>query len=109
MPAVTCARPSMPSRCPHRRARPASLLHRGRQGRAARRTPRCPCTAGRHVPSSRELCVVANFVEVWLARQGHDHPVGINYLEKIQFPHLASIYGALLAGVDYILMGAGIP
>ena len=57
----------------------------------------------------RELCVVANFVEVWLAREGHDRPVGINYLEKIQIPHLPSIYGALLAGVDYILMGAGIP
>ncbi|WP_234800544.1 nitronate monooxygenase [Luteitalea pratensis] len=57
----------------------------------------------------QELCVVANFVEVWLAREGHDRPVGINYLEKIQIPHLPSIYGALLAGVDYILMGAGIP
>jgi nitronate monooxygenase len=56
-----------------------------------------------------ELCIAANFVEVWLARQGHDHPVGINYLEKIQLPHLPSIYGALLAGVGYILMGAGIP
>ena len=55
------------------------------------------------------LCVVANFVEVWLARQGHDNPVGINYLEKIQIPHLPSIYGAMLAGVEYILMGAGIP
>jgi nitronate monooxygenase len=60
-------------------------------------------------PDQRELCVVANFVEVWLARQGHGNAVGINYLEKIQIPHLASIYGALLAGVDYILMGAGIP
>jgi len=57
----------------------------------------------------RELCVVANFVEVWLARQGHTNPVGINYLEKIQIPHLPSIYGALLAGVSAILMGAGIP
>ena len=57
----------------------------------------------------RELCVVANFVEVWLAREGHARPVGINYLEKIQIPHLPSIYGALLAGVEYILMGAGIP
>jgi nitronate monooxygenase len=57
----------------------------------------------------QELLVVANFVEVWLAREGHDRPVGINYLEKIQIPHLPSIYGALLAGVDYILMGAGIP
>lgn len=55
------------------------------------------------------LCVVANFVEVWLARQGHDNPVGINYLEKIQIPHLPSIYGAMLAGVEYVLMGAGIP
>jgi len=57
----------------------------------------------------QELCVVANFVEVHLARQGHRNPVGINYLEKIQLPHLPSIYGAMLAGVDYVLMGAGIP
>ncbi|MGP6155965.1 MAG: nitronate monooxygenase [Vulcanimicrobiaceae bacterium] len=56
-----------------------------------------------------ELCIASNFVEISLAREGHDNPVGINYLEKIQFPHLPSIYGALLAGVGYILMGAGIP
>jgi nitronate monooxygenase len=56
-----------------------------------------------------ELFIVSNFVEVWLAREGHGNPVGINYLEKIQLPHLPSIYGAMLAGVDYILMGAGIP
>jgi nitronate monooxygenase len=56
-----------------------------------------------------ELCIVANFVEVILARDGHQNAVGINYLEKIQLPHLPSIYGAMLAGVDYILMGAGIP
>ncbi|HUY10686.1 MAG TPA: nitronate monooxygenase [Candidatus Dormibacteraeota bacterium] len=54
------------------------------------------------------LCMVANFVEVFLAREGHDNPVGINYLEKVQLPHLASIYGAMLAGVGAILMGAGI-
>ncbi|MFH1399896.1 MAG: nitronate monooxygenase [Nanoarchaeota archaeon] len=53
--------------------------------------------------------VLANYVEVWLAKEGHDRPVGINYLEKIQLPHLPSIYGAMLAGVDYVLMGAGIP
>lgn len=58
---------------------------------------------------SVELCIVANFVEVFLAHEGHDNPVGINYLEKIQLPHLPSIYGAMLAGVTYILMGAGIP
>jgi nitronate monooxygenase len=61
------------------------------------------------VPELNELCVVANFVEVHLAREGHTNPVGINYLEKIQLPLLPSIYGAMLAGVDYILMGAGIP
>lgn len=56
-----------------------------------------------------ELCIAGNFVEVFLAREGHDNPVGINYLEKIQIPHLPSIYGAMLAGVSYVLMGAGIP
>jgi nitronate monooxygenase len=56
-----------------------------------------------------ELCIVSNFVEVYLARQGHPNPVGINYLEKIQLVHLPTIYGAMLAGVSYILMGAGIP
>ena len=57
----------------------------------------------------QELCIAGNFVEVFLAREGHQNPVGINYLEKIQLPHLPSIYGAMLAGVDYVLMGAGIP
>ncbi len=57
----------------------------------------------------QELCIAGNFVEVFLAKEGHGNPVGINYLEKIQAPHLPSIYGALLAGVDAVLMGAGIP
>jgi nitronate monooxygenase len=56
-----------------------------------------------------ELCILANFVEISLAREGHDGPVGINYLEKIQLPVLPSIYGAMLAGVAAVLMGAGIP
>jgi NAD(P)H-dependent flavin oxidoreductase YrpB (nitropropane dioxygenase family) len=63
-----------------------------------------------HPPKAlTELTVVGNFVEVWLAKEGHDGPVGINYLEKIQLPTLASLYGAMLAGVDVVLMGAGIP
>ena len=33
----------------------------------------------------------------------------INFLEKIQMPNVVSIFGAMLAGVDYIIMGAGIP
>ena len=55
-----------------------------------------------------ELVVVANFVEVYLARD-HTGYIGINYLEKIQLPTLPSLFGAMLAGVDYVLMGAGIP
>jgi nitronate monooxygenase len=53
--------------------------------------------------------IAANFVEVFLAKEGHDHPVGINLLTKIQLPVLASLYGAMLAGVDVVIMGAGIP
>jgi nitronate monooxygenase len=63
-------------------------------------------------PASRanlELCVVANFVEVFLAKEGHSGAVGINLLEKILLPNLPSLYGAMLAGVDVVLMGAGIP
>jgi nitronate monooxygenase len=56
-----------------------------------------------------ELTVIANFVEVLLAKEGHHNPVGINLLEKVQLPTMASLYGAMLAGVDYVLMGAGIP
>jgi nitronate monooxygenase len=55
------------------------------------------------------MIVVANFVEVYLAKEDHDGLVGINYLEKIQLPTLPSLYGAMLADVDYVLMGAGIP
>lgn len=55
------------------------------------------------------LTIVGNFVEVWLAKEGHSGVVGINLLEKIQLPTLASLYGAMLANVDYVLMGAGIP
>jgi len=56
-----------------------------------------------------ELTIVANFVEVHLAKEGHAGVIGINLLEKIQLPTLASLFGAMLAGVDYVLMGAGIP
>lgn len=80
-------------------------------GGKAERAPYKPVpTQSKDAPLElKELCVVANFVEVILAREGHDNPVGINYLEKLQLPHLASIYGAMLAGVGYVLMGAGVP
>lgn len=56
-----------------------------------------------------QLTVLASFVEVYLAKEGHDGVVGINLLTKVQMPNLATLYGAMLAGVDYVLMGAGIP
>jgi NAD(P)H-dependent flavin oxidoreductase YrpB (nitropropane dioxygenase family) len=56
-----------------------------------------------------QLTALAHFVEVWLARQDHEGTVGLHLLTKIQLPNLASLYGAMLAGVDYVLMGAGIP
>jgi len=57
----------------------------------------------------QRVTMLANFVEVSLAREGHDGPVGINLLTKVQMPNMASLYGAMLAGVNVVLMGAGIP
>ncbi len=56
-----------------------------------------------------QVTMLAAFVEVHLAKHGHNGKVGINLLTKVQLPNLASLYGAMLAGVDYVLMGAGIP
>ena len=55
------------------------------------------------------VAVLGAFVEVYLAKEGHEGSVGMNLLTKIQIPNLPSLYGAMLAGVDVILMGAGIP
>lgn len=55
------------------------------------------------------VTLLANFVEVFLAKEGHDGLVGINLLTKVQMPTLPSLYGAMLAGVNVVIMGAGIP
>jgi nitronate monooxygenase len=68
-----------------------------------------PMSALQPGPALTELTVAANFVEVFLAKEGHSGVVGINLLEKIQLATLPTLYGAMLAGVDYVLMGAGIP
>jgi nitronate monooxygenase len=60
-------------------------------------------------PALVELIVTANFAEVFLAKEGHRGLVGINLLEKVQLTTLPSLFGAMLANVDYVLMGAGIP
>merc|ERR1719453_690889 len=62
-----------------------------------------------------EATVVANFCEIWLAKHNDDSTptndgfVGINCLTKIQLPNVPSLYGAMLADCDYVIMGAGIP
>jgi len=56
-----------------------------------------------------DLLVLASFVEVALAKTGHEGIVGINLLTKVQLPTAATLYGAILAGVDYVVMGAGVP
>ena len=62
-----------------------------------------------------ELLIAAGFAEVWLARQGLDILQGkpgrifINFLHKIELPLIFSMYGAMLAGVDGIIVGAGNP
>ena len=55
------------------------------------------------------VTVLGAFIEVHLAKEGHPGQVGMNLLTKVQVPTLPSLYGAMLAGVDVILMGAGIP
>lgn len=60
-------------------------------------------------PELQELAVVSHFAEVWLAKEGHQGPVAINYMEKLRIANLPGMYGAVLAGVDYVAIGAGIP
>ena len=89
------------------RVRKDHFIHGGKAPRAPFKLTPMPALRPRR--DLVELTVVANFVEVFLAKEGHAGLVGINYLEKIQLPTLPSLYGAMLAGADYILMGAGIP
>jgi NAD(P)H-dependent flavin oxidoreductase YrpB (nitropropane dioxygenase family) len=76
------------------------------EGVAYRPVPKLTLNLGR---PAQELAVLGNFVEVWLAKEGHDGLVGINFLEKIQMATPSAALGAMLAGVDYVLMGAGVP
>ena len=58
---------------------------------------------------SVRLTVLATYVLVHLAKQGHDGFVGINLLEKIQLWTPAALLGAMIAEVDVVLVGAGVP
>jgi NAD(P)H-dependent flavin oxidoreductase YrpB (nitropropane dioxygenase family) len=56
-----------------------------------------------------ELLIATGFAEVWLAREGHAGKVFINFLKKVELPLVYTMYGAMLAGVDGVLVGAGNP
>lgn len=68
-----------------------------------------PMSTHRNVHNAQDLLALAAYVEVALAKEGHDGIVGINLLTKVQIPTVATLFGAMLAGVDYVVMGAGIP
>lgn len=57
----------------------------------------------------QELAVASAFAEVTRAKHHHRAPIGINVLRKIPLPIPATVYGAMLAGVDVVLTGAGSP
>ena len=56
-----------------------------------------------------ELLIATGFAEVWLAKEGHTGKIFINFLHKIELPLLYVLYGAMLAGVDGVIVGAGNP
>jgi nitronate monooxygenase len=60
-----------------------------------------PMSTHRNVQSSQDLLVLASYAEVALAKAGHDGAVGINLLTKVQIPTVPTLFGAMLAGVDY--------
>src|SRR5690606_3988385 len=58
---------------------------------------------------SQRILSAATYSEVVLAKEGHKGVVGINLMAKLKRHTLACMVGAMLAGVDAILIGAGIP
>ena len=68
-----------------------------------------PMPLQRPTLAQQQSIVCGTFAAITMAKQGHDGIVGINLLEKIQAPTLMWLYGAILAGVDVVIVGAGIP
>ncbi|MGO8671444.1 MAG: nitronate monooxygenase [Capsulimonadaceae bacterium] len=67
----------------------------------------CPNPAKAELP--RRLSAICAYIEVMRAKQGHRGMVGINVMWKCALTVLPSLYGAMLAGVDALLCGAGVP
>ncbi len=56
-----------------------------------------------------ELLIATGFAEVWLAKEGHTGKLFINFLKKVELPLVYTMYGAMLADVDGVIIGAGNP
>ena len=82
--AATLVGPWPPSRSPRSPSGSSSATSCPGGTRPARRSAGATTRLAARGRQAQELAVVANFVEVWLAKEGHDGLVGVNYLEKIQ-------------------------
>ena len=58
---------------------------------------------------SQQILAAATYTEVRMAKNGQDGFVGMNLLAKLKRYSLPCLYGAMLAGVDAVFIGAGIP
>lgn len=56
-----------------------------------------------------ELLIATGFAEVWLAKEGHKGNIFINFLKKVELPLVFTLFGAMLAGVNGVIVGAGNP
>jgi len=83
------------------------FIEGGKAAEATFKTP--PMFSHQPTRETGELTIAAAFAAIYLAKEGHSGVVGLNLLEKIQVPTLYVLYGAMLAGVDVVLVGAGIP
>lgn len=73
--------------------------------------PYVPLSIHRFNPStqSQRILAAAAYCEVRLAKEGHDGLIGLNLMAKLKRYSLPCLYGAMLAGVDFAFIGAGIP
>ena len=56
-----------------------------------------------------EILIATGFAETWLAKQGHTGSIFMNFLYKVELPLIYTLYGAMLAGIDGVIVGAGNP
>jgi nitronate monooxygenase len=71
--------------------------------------PQSPPMALTLDPDTIELIIATSFAEVWLAKEAHTGNIFINFLHKVELPIIYALYGAMLAGVDGVVVGAGNP